>query len=129
MKRGVLGKCPVCSGELEITKLYCDLCDTTIEGKFELCKFCKLTDDQKKFVEVFIKSRGNIKEVEKELGISYPTVRSKLDQVIISLGYHVESTEEEGKSISNRRREILESLNQGEITSEEAVKLLKEITL
>lgn len=71
MKREVIGKCPVCNDELEVTKLHCNNCKTTIESRFDLCKFCKLNDEQKYFVEVFIKNRGNIKEIEKELNISY----------------------------------------------------------
>lgn len=120
MKREVLGKCPVCDDELHVSKLSCHNCDTTIEGKFELCKFCKLSLEQKSFVEIFIKSRGNIKEIEKEMGISYPTVRNKLENVIESLGY---SPKYPGPEID--KKEILEKLSRGEITSDEAIKLLQ----
>ncbi|WP_427340684.1 DUF2089 domain-containing protein [Caloranaerobacter sp. DY30410] len=120
MKKEVIGRCPVCSNELDVTKLHCDYCNTTIEGKFSLCKFCKLNDEQKYFVEVFIKNRGNIKEIEKELGISYPTVRNKLENVIEALGYSPKYTPKID------RKEILAKLSTGEITAEEAVKLLKE---
>lgn len=61
MKREMLGKCPVCGEELTISKLSCYNCHTAIEGNFTSCKFCKLTDEQKNFVEIFIKNRGNIK--------------------------------------------------------------------
>ena len=74
--------------------------------------------EQKYFVEVFIKNRGNIKEIEKELGISYPTVRNKLDKVISDLGHTV-------KKSSVNQKEIIEKLRNGEITKEEALKLLK----
>ncbi|WP_425448719.1 DUF2089 domain-containing protein [Dethiothermospora halolimnae] len=120
MKKEVIGRCPVCSHELDVTKVHCDYCDTTIEGKFSLCKFCKLTNEEKFFVEVFIKNRGNIKEIEKELGISYPTVRNKLENVIKSLGYDTKYTSNVNK------KEILNKLSSGEITTEEAVKLLQE---
>ncbi len=120
MKREVIGKCPVCNHEMEITKLHCNNCNTTIEGKFNLCKFCKLDDEQKNFVEVFIKNRGNIKEIEKELGISYPTVRNKLENVIEALGYTAKYTPKVNK------KEILAKLSSGEISANEAVKLLKE---
>ncbi len=120
----LIGKCPVCSQELEVSKLTCNFCGTSIEGNFELCKFCKLDQDQKQFIEVFIKCRGNIKEVERELNISYPTVRSKLDQVIKSLGYDV-SAEVEDRT--GKRKEILDMLNAGDISSKEAIKLLKEL--
>ena len=120
MKREVLGKCPVCNDELHVSKLSCNNCQTNIEGKFSLCKFCKLTNEQKSFVEIFIKSRGNIKEIEKEMGISYPTVRGKLENVIESLGYSPKYTEPEVN-----KKEVLEKLSSGEITSDEAIKLLQ----
>jgi hypothetical protein len=121
MAREVIGKCPACSGDTEITKISCNDCGTTIEGHFHLCKFCKLTADQKTFIDVFIKCRGNIKEVEKELGISYPTVKNKLEDVAGALGYKAESEPVTG----NKRKEILDKLSNGEISVEDAVGMLK----
>lgn len=120
MKKEVLGICPVCSSKLKVTELGCRKCGTSIRGDFELCKFCYLTKEQKYFAEVFIKNRGNIKEIEKELGISYPTVRRNLDNVIKALGHNPGFTEE-----TVNKKEVLEKLSKGEITSEEALKLLK----
>lgn len=120
MKKEVIGQCPVCDHEMHVSKLHCNNCHTSIEGKFTLSKFDKLNDEQKFFVEIFIKNRGNIKEIEKELGISYPTVRNKLENVIESLGYNSKPPTKVDK------REILNKLSSGEITAEEAVKLLKE---
>lgn len=120
MKKEVFGNCPVCDNELKVTTMYCNNCDTKIVSEFELCKFCKLTKEEKYFIEVFIKNRGNIKEIERELGISYPTVRNKLESVIESLGY---SPRREPKY---DKIEILNKLNEGLITAEEAVRLLKE---
>ncbi|MCK9152358.1 DUF2089 domain-containing protein [Methanobacterium alcaliphilum] len=119
MKREVLGNCPICQNETKITEIYCKKCETTIKGEFELCKFCRLTKEQQYFVEVFIKNRGNIKEIEKELGISYPTVRNKLDDVIFALGHKVDKT-------SINQKEVLEKLSNGEISKDEALKLLNE---
>ncbi|SCX82046.1 DUF2089 domain-containing protein [Alkaliphilus peptidifermentans] len=120
MKNKVLGQCPVCNHQLKITRLHCRHCDTTIEGSFELCKFSRLSQEHKDFIDVFIKNRGNIKEIERELGISYPTVRNKLEGVIEALGHSsVPIT-------STNKKDVLESLSRGEITAEEAVKLLKE---
>ncbi len=121
MKHEILGKCPVCDSEITITEIHCKKCETTIRSEFELCKFCKLTSPQKYFIEVFIKNRGNIKELEKELSISYPTVRNKLDEVITALGYQVDQQ----KTCTNRK-EILEKLSQGQISKDEALKLLNE---
>lgn len=119
MNREVIGKCPVCGKEMEVTRLSCNYCNTTIEGSFTLCKFCRLGDEQK-FAEIFIKNRGNIKEIEKELGISYPTVRNKLEDVIQALGYSPKVT-----TVNIDKKAILEKLKNGEISPEEAVKLLK----
>ena len=120
MKREVIGKCPVCNDELHVSKLSCNNCKTNIEGEFDLCKFCRLSHEEKSFVEIFIKSRGNIKEIEKEMGISYPTVRNKLENVIESLGYSPKYTRPEVN-----KKEILEQLSRGEISSDEAIKLLQ----
>lgn len=120
LKKEVIGRCPICNHEMDVTKVHCRHCNTTIEGQFSLCKFCKLNDEQKNFVEVFIKNRGNIKEIEKELGISYPTVRNKLENVIEALGYNAKYTPKVDK------KEILAKLSAGEISAEEAIKMLKE---
>ena len=119
------GKCPVCGETMEVTRLHCPSCDSSLEGRFEMCRFCALTPEQKAFIEVFIKCRGNIKEVERELGISYPTVRGRLDAVIAALGYRVEDSPDE--SIGRRRREILASVQRGDISAEEAAKLLRKL--
>ena len=78
----MLNTCPVCSHSLHVTKLQCSHCNTTIENEFKPSRFSSLSKEQMGFVETFIVSRGNIKEVEKELGISYPTVRSRLNEII-----------------------------------------------
>lgn len=112
------GICPVCGHGLSVSKLNCGHCSTKLEGEFALCKFCQLPDEQRDFIEVFIKCRGNIKDIEKELGISYPTVRNRLDSIIESLGYRIEKTDIADSK--GRRQEILNALDRGEITSEEA---------
>ncbi|GAB6085989.1 DUF2089 family protein [Alkaliphilus crotonatoxidans] len=120
MRKEVLGKCPICNHDMTVTRLHCAHCNTTIEGEFELCKFSKLTQEHRDFIDVFLKNRGNIKEIEKELGISYPTVRSKLENVIQALGHR------SAPVVKVNKKEILEKLSQGEITAEEAANLLKE---
>lgn len=116
----VITNCPVCSETLKVTKLQCTHCHTTIENEFELSKLASLSKEQLHFVEVFLTSRGNIKEVEKELGISYPTVRGKLTDIISSLGY-VQKKETEVDE-----KKVVSMLENGEITPEEAIKLLKD---
>lgn len=124
MRRRQIGRCPVCGGNLDVTRLNCPSCDTSIEGRFETCKFCQLPTEQRDFIETFIRCRGNIREVERELGISYPTVRNRLEAVIEALGYPVEPREEE--TLTARRREILEALDRGEMTVDEVIKALKQ---
>ena len=122
MINNVISTCAVCGNKLEVTELHCHRCDTRYQGHFHLDKFSYLSPEQKFFIEVFSKCRGNIKEVEKELDISYPTVRSKLDDVISSLGYKVTASEKS----ETKKKEILDMLSKGEITYDEAIKLLKE---
>lgn len=119
MANPIFSKCPVCGKAMQVVRLNCPGCKTGIEGTFDACKFCRLDQEQRQFIEVFLTSRGNIKEVERLLGISYPTVRSRLDAVLESLGYRVEREQD------LKRKEILEALDKGEITSEEAIKLLR----
>lgn len=117
-----LGPCPVCSDKLEITELSCESCATVMKGHFGNLAFSELSKEQIDFIKVFVKCRGNIKEVEKELNISYPTVRNKLNEVIESMGYEVDESGEEEK---NTKEEVLCMIKEGKITVEEAVKLLK----
>lgn len=130
MKYKAPGKCPVCGEKLSITKLSCPKCSTAIEGDFQPCEFCRLPGDELEFVKVFIRCRGNIKDVEKELGISYPTVRGKLDSVIKNLGYEVSSKEviKENEDKAAARNNILDQLSRGEITSKEAAERIKNLS-
>lgn len=123
----VLGRCPFCGEELEVRRLQCPGCHTTIEGAFSLGRFQRLSQEQLAFLEVFIKNRGIIREVEKELGKSYPTIRGWLDDLIRTLGYEVgeEAAPAESTDEADRRREALERLKSGEISAEQALKMLK----
>ena len=119
----LIGQCPVCHDDLNVTRLHCRTCDTTLEGHFELGRLSQLTPEQLGFIETFIRCEGKITRVEQELGISYPTVRSRLHEVIRALGYEV--GEEEPPVDDEKRRAILEELGQGRLTSEEAIRLLR----
>lgn len=116
----LISKCPVCNSKLNVIKLKCQKCSTVIENEFELSKLEYLDDEHINFIEVFVKCRGNIKDVEKELGISYPTVRAKLDDVVSALGYTVI------KKPSIGSKTIIDMLEKGDITPEEAIKMMKE---
>jgi hypothetical protein len=118
----VPGRCPVCGQDLTVTRLHCRNCDSALEGHFDLGRFTKLDPEQLHFVETFIRSEGKLNRVQEELGLSYPTVRSRLHDAIRAMGYEVE----EGPSISpEQRRGILDELAEGKITSEEAIQLLQ----
>lgn len=117
----LLSHCPVCSNNLKAIKLKCTSCNTIIDNEFELSKFDYLNNEQLYFIETFIKCRGNIKEVEKELGISYPTVRAKLDEVIENLGY----SSKENK-VKEDSKDILTALEKGDISVDEAINKLKD---
>jgi hypothetical protein len=119
----IIGQCPICQDDLIVTRLHCRTCDTTLEGHFELGRLLQLAPEQLSFIETFIRCEGKITRVEQELGISYPTVRSRLHDVIRALGYEV--GEEEPPIDEEKRRSILTELGQGRLTSEEAIKLLR----
>lgn len=114
-----LDKCPACDGGLAITSYQCEDCGTEIRGYFTGNKFSKLSQEELEFIEVFVMNRGSIKEIEKVMGISYPTVRNKLDSVIKSLGHSIDS--------EDARMEILTMLDQGQITAEEATEMLSNL--
>ncbi len=113
-------KCPSCGGKVLVTELGCGDCHTTIKGNFELPAFALLSREDENFLRVFLSARGNIKEVERQLNISYPTVRGRLEALLNRLG--LGSLQAEAKK---RRLEIVSRLERGEITAQEAVGLLK----
>ncbi len=121
----IIGQCPICKETLQVTRLYCPNCDTTLEGHFALGRFHQLTVDQLAFVETFVRCEGKINRVGEEMGVSYPTVRGRLTDVIRALGYEVGEEEAVSTVPDDVRKSILEELAQGKITSEEAVKRLR----
>src|SRR5919199_5197510 len=86
MVRKILESCPSCGGRIEIGEVHCTRCDTQVRARYRPCDFCVLTEEQSTFLRIFVLSRGNLSEVEKRLGVSYPTVRAKLDEIIERLG-------------------------------------------
>src|ERR1700674_5089593 len=113
--RPIILKCPSCDGNLTIARLDCPDCKISIDGEFAPPALLKLTGAQIDFVEVFIKNRGVIREVERELGVSYPTVRARLDEVINALGYAAKSGIDTATSddSGSRRRSVLADLKDG----------------
>jgi hypothetical protein len=118
----LLGKCPVCGEDLTVTRLHCRRCDLVLEGHFGLGRFYRLDPEQLHFVETFIRCEGKLNKAQEELGLSYPTVRSRLHDAIRALGYEVK---EELTMSPEQRKSVLDDLARGEITSDEAVKLLQ----
>jgi len=119
----VPGRCPVCGEEMTVTRVYCRQCDTAVEGRFALGKFHHLTPEQLQFVEIFIRCEGKITRVEEDMGLSYPTVRARLHDLIRALGYEV-GPEPAGVS-PEERQGILAELAQGKISAEDALEFLQ----
>jgi hypothetical protein len=119
----------VCGQSLTITRLHCRACDTAIEGRFTLGRLSTLTHEQLNFVEVFLQCEGKIKAVEAKLGLSYPTVRARLREVILALGFEPVAPDSDADDpvllTEIDRRRVLDDLATGRIGSEEALSLLK----
>ena len=117
--------CPVCHAELTVTRLECGTCGTGIDGRFAFNRFARLSGEQLRFLEAFVKNRGVIKEVEADLGISYPTVRARLDDMLATLGFG--GDQKRPTESRDARREILAALQNKEISASEASRRLAAI--
>jgi len=118
--------CPLCGGEVTVTRLHCRDCDTTFDGRFESGIFSQLNSDQLAFVLLFVRCEGKITRMEDELNLSYPTIRNRLHEVIRALGYEPGISDESPGLSDEERREILEDLDRGLIDAEKAMRLLQE---
>ena len=123
----LLQKCPVCGGELTITRLHCTDCDTTVKGHFSLPLnlFSQLTPDQLQFLFNFVRLEGRFTRLEEEMNLSYPTLRNRLYEVIRALGFEPGKEEAQARLTPDDRRRILEDLDQGRIKHAEALRRLK----
>ncbi|MGB9585963.1 MAG: DUF2089 domain-containing protein [Anaerolineales bacterium] len=117
--------CPICGGELTITRLHCLDCDTQIEGHFSYHPFAHLSQEQLDFLEVFIRCEGKLNRMESELGMSYPKIRNRLNEIIRAFGYEPSGNDENLRDQTDQRASILTALERGEITPQEAVTLLE----
>jgi hypothetical protein len=115
--------CPVCEERLTVTRLHCRNCDTLIEGHFEIGRLGRLSSEQLAFVETFIRCEGKLSRMEPEMGMSYPTLRARLTEVIRDMGFPVGP--EPDILSEEERHAILDLLAQGEISSEEAMRQLE----
>jgi hypothetical protein len=137
MARDVISTCPVCEGELAITRLHCRSCGTALEGEFGVGRFGRLSREQLALLESFLRSRGNLKDLERELGISYPTVRGRIEALLRALGLADgdEAAPEEPADAdapnptsddeAQERRAILDRLARREISAEDAAEALR----
>ena len=118
----VPGICPVCGDVLTITRLHCRTCETTIEGSFYTNRLSQLNPEQLQFVEIFLQCEGKIKAVEEKLGISYPTVRSRLNEVRVAMGFEMTpDLDDTDPSLTEaNRKQVLDDLSAGRITMTEA---------
>ena len=140
----MLTRCPVCEGALKVTEMSCVACDTRIQSSFDPCKFCTLPADHLSFLEVFLRSEGNLSRVEKELGVSYPTVRNRLTSALAALGLTSDSGSEQQPALpltpshqadaptpeesAARRKQALDSLARGEMGAEDVARVLRELS-
>ncbi|HET9780465.1 MAG TPA: DUF2089 domain-containing protein [Candidatus Dormibacteraeota bacterium] len=111
--------CPVCNHRLATTRLTCPECSTELSGAFESCEFCVLSDEDRAVLRVFLASRGNMKELERHLGVSYPTARARFDGLLTKLGI------ERAAAPAPSRLELMEQVARGEIDVEEAMRRLE----
>lgn len=140
-QRDVIATCPVCDHRLDVTRLHCAECDTTLEGRFSVGRFGRLGREQLDLLETFLRARGNLRDMERELGISYPTVRNRLEALIRALdleGPSAPSPVSPGEAptsgdagpsegIAAARRRVLERLAAHEIDAQAAAAALRSL--
>jgi len=115
----ILSNCPICSGDMTVSELTCGRCGAKVVSRFETCSACRLPEDMYQFLMTFVKTRGSIKEMEKELGISYPTVRGRLDELQRLMGFATDGSTQTAK-------DVLDMLERGEVSTAEAEEMLKQ---
>jgi hypothetical protein len=131
MPHDVISTCPVCSNELAVTRLQCRSCGTSLEGDFSVGRFGRLTREQLILLESFLRSRGNLREMERELGISYPTVRSRVEALVRALGFGPRADADDADEPTTEpvagktREEILEAVARHEMSAEDAAAAIR----
>ena len=123
--RKILAECPACGGPLVVTGLECVRCGTTVGGRFQPCDFCRLSQEQSTFLRLFVQQKGNLSGMEKVLGISYPTVRNKLDEIVRLLEKPIDIGSQLGQGAV--RDAILRQVAAGELSAGEALERLKNL--
>lgn len=113
-------KCPICKGKLKVKQVKCCSCQMSMEGDFFTSPLLNLPASHQEFIEMFVLSSGSLKEMSSKLGISYPTVRSRLDEIIAALG-------DECNQRERYKQQILDKVERKEMTAEEASEIIKNI--
>lgn len=119
-----LTRCPVCKSELTVTRLHCAACDTVVEGRFTPGHFANLSPEQIEFIVTFVRCEGKINRMEQELGLSYPTIRNRLQEVIRALGFEP-GKDEPAEITPEKRSSILADLDAGKISADDAMRRLR----
>ena len=137
MAHDVISTCPVCSNELSVTRLHCASCGTSLEGVFSVGRFGRLNREQLALLESFLRSRGNLREMERELGISYPTVRARVEALVRALGFgprsDAEPEDDDAATVrvatpaAETRSAILERLARHELTAAQAAVAIRSL--
>lgn len=126
------GDCPVCGNRLNITQLGCQACGTALTGLFASCPYCSLGDLDRKILRTFLGSRGNMRELARELGVSYPTARQRFAELLVRLGIESPDADGSGEDLAGGwdetgdREEVLRRLAAGELDLNEAEALLRQ---
>jgi hypothetical protein len=125
--RKLIEQCPACGGEMIVTQQSCTRCETVVMGRFKPDIFSRLSSESLNFIIVFVKNRGNIKEMERELGLSYWSIRNRLNEVIAELGFETEVEDAAATQATQQRQDILARLESGQLSVEEATAQLAQL--
>ena len=125
--RKILEKCPSCGGKLEVTRLNCQNCETIILSRYEPCPFCRLSPENTQLLLAFVKCRGNVKEMERELGQSYWTIRKLVDGLVEAMGFDATAPSAAESDTTAHELDILSQVDQGQISAAQAAKLLTKL--
>jgi len=134
----LFNQCPACGGQLIITECKCPACQLQMRGEFQSGQLSSLSDETLTFIKVFLAARGNLTEVERVLGISYPTIRNKLDEINSILNRNNDTiilpdkttgsaAEKKAASVEDIRKDILQQVSDGRLSPAEAVQKLKDL--
>jgi hypothetical protein len=123
----VIPSCPNCGRAMMVTRLQCTSCETVIQARYEPCRFCHLHEESLRFLGAFVKNRGNLKEMERELGQSYWSLRNRLNELVAELGFEVAPEDEGQDDPTTQRKAILEQLKRGEIDTAAAAVMLTQV--